>query len=410
MEISIRSSKTAIIGSSIFISRRSDGVRKSPLQMQVEAGIAAMKDAGIGREQVGALFTGRSPASYCVSQFNMRVVNELKICPSFTSEITSHGAGALGTLEYAAMAIESGVVDYALCTTGDASGVWWDAASKLSVNAAGEADPQFERPYGPTTPSLYAMIAQRYMHETGATRAHMARVAVEHRKWALHHPDAAMHAKGPISVEDVLNSPVIASPLHLLDCAPWYPGGIATAVVLTRSDLAESRRPDPIYLAGVGQCITHEWITDRLGLWGVGPARDGRNITHTGAAVAARRAYEMAALTNADVDLAQTSGPFTFFNLMMLEELGYCEFGEAGAFVERGGIDYEGGRPFNTSGGYLSFGQSAQGLYLLVESIQQLRGQALGKQVNNAKIALVHGHGGPMAAHTVVLLASERIT
>ncbi len=83
--------------------------------------------------------------------------------------------------------------------------------------------------------------------------------------------------------------------------------------------------------------------------------------------------------------------------------------GEAGRFVESGGIDYDGGRPFNTSGGYLSFGQSAQGQYLLMESIDQLRGKAIGKQVPNARVALVHGHGGPMACHTVVLLSNERV-
>jgi len=407
--MSIRSCNTAIVGSSILISRRSDGVRKSALQMQVEAGIAAMKEAGIGREQVGALFTGRSPTSYFVPQFNMRVMNELKLCPSFTSEITSHGAGALGSLEYAAMAIESGAIDYALCTTGDASGAWMDSKSNITMNAAGEADPQFERPYGPSTPSLYAIVAQRYLYESGNTRAHMAKVAVENRKWALHHPDAVMYRKGPITVEEVLNSPVIASPLHLLDCAPWFPGGIATAVVLTRSDLAREHHPAPIYLAGVGQCITHEWITDRLELSGVGPSKARRNMTHTGAAVAAKRAYDMAGLKNADADLAQSSAPFTFFSLMMLEELGYCGPGEAGAFVDGGGIDYEGGRPYNTSGGYLSFGQSAQGLYLLLETIQQLRGHALGRQVLGAKIGLVHGHGGPMAAHTVVLVSSDQL-
>lgn len=407
--MALKSSSTAIIGTGMVIAREADGVKKTPLQLQVEAAVQALKDAGVTREQIGALFTARSPSSYHVWQFNQRVVNELKVCPTLTSEITSHGAGALGSLQYAAMALETGVVDYVLCTTGDASGLFLDSEAKVSTNAAGEADPQFEAPYGPITPSLYAQVAQRYLYETSATNAHMAKVAVEHRKWALHQPYAAMRHKGEITVDDVLNSPMISSPLHLLDCAPWFRGGIATAVVMTRSDRALQHRPDPIYLAGIGQRITHEWITDRMGLWGVEPAEDRPNLTRTGAVVAANQAYAMAGLSNKDVDLAQCSAPFTHFVLMMLEEFGYCAPGEAGAFVESGGIDYDGGRPFNTCGGYLSFGQSAQGLYLLMESIDQLRGRAVGKQVPNPKVALVHGHGGPMACHTVALISNERV-
>lgn len=405
----LKSCATAIVGSSMVVARVSDGVRKTPLQLQAEAAVLAMKDAGITREQVGALFTGRSPTTYSVRQFNQRVVNELKVSPTLTSEITSHGAGALGALQYAAMALETGVVDYVLCTTGDASGLWFDANDKFSTNAVGEADPQFESPYGSSTVSLYAQAAQRYMWEHGVTGEQLAHAAVQNRKWALRHPDAAMHSKGEITVQDVVSSRMIASPLHLLDCAPWYPGSVATAAVVTRSDIAERHRPDPIYLAGIGQRITHEWITDRMALWGVEPAQDGPTITRTGASVAAREAYAMAGLTNADVDLAQTSAPFTFFVLMMLEELGYCEPGEGGRFVESGGIDFDGGRAFNTNGGYLSFGQSAQGLYLMDETIHQLRGQAPGHQVPNARVGLVHGHGGPMACHTVVLLSSERL-
>ena len=175
-------------------------------------------------------------------QFNQRVVNELKVSPTLSSEITSHGAGALGGLQYAAMAVLTGSADYVLCTSGDASGLLLAPGSKFSSSAAGEADPQFEAIYGPSTPSLYAQAAQRYLYESGATNEHMAMVGVENRKWALHQPDAAMRYKGPITVEDVLNSPMIASPLHMLDCAPWYPGAIATAMVVTSRERAEERQ------------------------------------------------------------------------------------------------------------------------------------------------------------------------
>ena len=245
------------------------------------------------------------------------------------------------------------------------------------------------------------------MHEYGITPAMSARVAVENRRWALDHPYAAMRHKGPITVADVLASRMVATPLRMLDCAVWYPGGIATAMVLTRSDVARARHEKPTLIAGFGQCSTHEWVGERMGGWGYAPLEDGPDLVRTGAQVAARQAYAMAGLKPADIDVAQSSAPFSFANLMMLEELGFCGPGEGGAFVEDGGIDYDGGLPFNTMGGYLSFGQVAQGLYNLHETIDQLWDRAEGRQVSAAKVGLVHGHGGPMACHSVVIVSKE---
>jgi acetyl-CoA acetyltransferase len=234
-----------------------------------------------------------------------------------------------------------------------------------------------------------------------------ARVAVENRRWALDHPHAAMRHKGPITVADVLSSRMIASPLRLLDCAVWYPGGIATAMVLTRDDLAKSRHREATWIAGFGQCTTHEWVGERLGGFGYAPMEDGPDLIRTGASVAAKQSYAMSGLAPKDIDLVQTSAPFSFANLMVLEELGFCGRGEGGEFVASGGVNYDGGLPFNTNGGYLSFGQVAQGLYNLHETIDQLWGRAEGRQVAAAEIGMVHGHGGPLAAHSVIIVAKE---
>jgi acetyl-CoA acetyltransferase len=397
----------AIVGIGRAMTTRSDPERQTPLQLGAKAAIDAMRQAGIGRSDVGALFTGRTPQAYMVLQYNQSLLNELKIGPMFSSEVSSHGGGALGTLQLAAMAVESGVIDYALCVTNEASGVWMD---QTMSNAGWEGELQFEAPYGVSTPSLYAQFACRYMHEYGVTPEMCARVAVENRRWALDHPHAATRSKGPITVQDVLNSRMIASPLRLLDCAVWYPGGIGTAMVVTRSKLARSRHAQASYLAGFGQSNTHEWVSERMGTWGFEPMADGPNLVRTGAAVAARQAYEMADLKPKDMDVVQTSAPFSFANLMMLEELGFCGAGEGGAFVESGGIDYDGGLPFNTMGGYLSFGQVAQGLYNLQETIDQIWGRAEGRQVANAQVGLVHGHGGPLACHSVVIVSKEATT
>ena len=398
---------TAIVGMGRAMAWKTDPEPKTPLLLAAVAAREAMAMAGIGRHQVGALFTGRTPQSYMVLQYNQALLNELKIGPMFSSEMTSHGGGSLGALQLAATALNAGVIDYALCVTNEASGIWMD---QVGSNAAWEGDLQFEAPYGPSTPSIYAQSFCRYMHEYGVTPEQAAQVAVENRRWALQHPYAAMRSKGPITVEDVLSSRVIATPLRMLDCAVWYPGGIATAVVLTRADIAKERHAEQTWLAGFGQCNTHEWVGERMGGWGYAPFEDGPDLIQTGASVAAKQAYAMSGLTPKDMDLAETSAPFSYANLMMLEEMGFCPRGEGGRFVADGGIAFEGGLPFNTIGGYLSFGQVAQGLYNLKELVDQLQGRAEGRPVPGAKAGIVHMHGGPLACHSVVILTKEKLT
>ncbi|MGH2945828.1 MAG: thiolase family protein [Solirubrobacteraceae bacterium] len=395
------SNETAIVAVGTKVVERDDPLITS-LQIQLYACQDAMRTAGIDRTQIGALFTGRPPMGYTALQWNMRLINELKIVPRFSSEVTIHGAGVLGTLHYAALAVQTGTVDYAICCSGCTGQRWTDL--KVISNSL-DSDLQFEAPYGTFTPVLNALWAQRYMHEFEVTPEDMALVAVENRRWALEHPHAAMRDKGPLTVDDVVNSRPIALPLRLLDCSAWYRGGFGTALVVTRSELV---RPEdrPVYLSGIGQCVTHEWVTERLELTGIEPSVEP-NLLTTGAKVAADAAYEGAGWGPADVDLVETSSPFTYANMMMLEDFGFCEKGEGAQFVRDGGIDFEDGLPFNTNGGYLSFGQAANGMHTAVEAIQQLRGEAEGKPVASAERALVHFHGGAQSAHTVALLCNE---
>jgi len=398
---------TAIVGMGRAMAWKSDPEPKTPLQLAAVAARQAIAKAGIGRHQVGALFTGRTPQSYMVLQYNQALLNELKMGPTFCSEMTSHGGGALGTIQLAATALQAGVIDYALCVTNEASGIWMD---QVGSNAAWEGDLQFEAPYGPSTPAIYAQSVCRYMHEYGIKPEMAAHVAVENRRWALDHPHAAMRRKGPITIEDVLASRMIASPLRLLDCAVWYPGGIATAVVVTRANLARAHHAERTWIAGFGQCNTHEWVGERMGGWGFAPFEDGPDLVQTGAGVAAKQAYAMSGLAPADMDIAESSAPFSYVNLMMLEELGFCPRGEGGNFAAGGGIAYDGGLPFNTIGGYLSFGQVAQGLYNLQELVDQIQGRAEGRQVPGVEAGIVHMHGGPLACHSVMILTKEPVT
>lgn len=394
--------EAAVVGLGTQVVTREDP-RITSLQIQVLAAKQALEDAGIDRSQVGAVFTGRAPMGYSAPQWNMKIINELKVVPALSAEMTVHGAGVLGSLQFAMMAVNSGWVDYALCCSGCTGPLWVDL---VKVNAAVEADLQFEAPFGPTTPSLYALWATRYMHDFGIRPEQTARVAVENRKWALHHPHAMMRKKGEITVEDVVTSRPIATPLRLLDCSAWYRGGFGTAMIVTRADIAADHSR-PVWLAGFGQSTTHEYVTERLLLEG-SPPFESPNLHTTGAMPAARQAFETAGWTNSDVDLVETSAPFTFANLMVLEDLGFCAKGDGGDFVESGGVDFDGGLPLNTNGGYLSFGQAPNGMHMAAEAVQQLRGEAVGKQVADARRALVHFHGGPMASHSVALLSNQK--
>jgi acetyl-CoA acetyltransferase len=380
-----------------------DDPKITSLQLQLDACLQAIEKSGLHKHQIGAVFTCRAPMGYTALQWNLRIVQELKIVPMLTTEITVHGAGVLATLAHAAMAVQSGVVDYALCCSGCTGPLWTDM---VKVNASIESDLQFEAPFGPTTPALYAQWAQRYMYEFDVRPEDLAIIAVENRKWALKHPGAVMRSKGPITVEDVLASKMLASPIRMLDSSAWYKGGFGTAVIVTRADNvpADSK---PIYITGFGEGTTHEWITDRMHLSGVSPA-EVPNLTTTGAKVAAERAYAMAGLGPRDMSMVETSVPFTFANMMVLEDLGFCKKGEGKHFVRDGGISYETGLPFNTNGGYLSFGQPPHGMHMAVEAIEQLRGEAQGKQVKDPRHALVHFHGGPLATHCVMVLSNER--
>lgn len=392
----------AIVGVGMKAVERDDLPLLTSLQLQLYACFDAMNDAGIDRTQVGALFTGRPPMGYTALQWNMRLINELKIVPQFSSEVTIHGAGVLGTMEFAALAVHTGIIDYAMVCSGCTGQMWTDL--KVISNSL-DADLQFEAPYGTYTPVLNALWAQRYMWEYDITSEDLALIAIENRRWALEHPKAAMREKGPLTVDDVVNSRPIAEPLHLLDCSAWYRGGVGTAFIITRAELAKEEQR-PIYLSGIGQCISHEWVTERLELTDIPPSVEP-NLTTTAAKVAAESAYAMAAWTPDDVDLVETSMPFTYANMMMLEDLGFCEKGKGAEFVRGGGIDFDSGLPFNTNGGYLSFGQAANGMHTALEAVQQLRGEAMGKQVEGAKRALVHFHGGAMSAHSVALLCNE---
>jgi acetyl-CoA acetyltransferase len=385
-----------------LVSSKLGDERISAVELQVRAACKAMQAAGVTPRDIGAFFTGRPPVEDLAPQWNMTMVDALKLTPRVCTSVTNHGAGHLSALRYAAWSVMAGAAELALVTSGSNASLWLDSMQTTSVF---ECDPQFEGCYEPTTPSIYAQIASRYIHEHGITAEQAARVAVEHRKWGVRHPLAVAWQKPLLTVDDVLASRMIASPFRLLDCASWYPGGTGVAVVVASAERARQMTPNPVYIAGFGECVTNESVTERLTAGAFGA--ELRSVSESGASVAAAQAFAMAGWSPSDVDLVQTQSPFTYMILMALEDLGFCAKGEGGRFVECGGIDFDGGLPVNTSGGMLSFGQPMNTNSLLIEAYEQLQGQALGKQVPDAHRALVHFHGGPFSCHSVALLSTE---
>jgi acetyl-CoA acetyltransferase len=254
--------------------------------------------------------------------------------------------------------------------------------------------PEFETPYGATVPAFYALIARAHMDAYGTTPEQMAAVAVSGRRHAARNPAAQMREL--ISVEDVLNSRMIADPLHLLDCSLVSDGG--AAIIMTSAERAAGFPHDPVYILGAGEGHSHEHISQ------------AHSLTTSAAVESGRRAYKMAGLGPRDIDLAQIYDCFTPVVLIELEDLGFCEKGEAGAFVESGQTTLEGTLPMNTHGGMLSHCHPGNpgAMFSLTEAVAQLRRQAGARQVTDAETALVHGQGGIMSSHATLILGRER--
>jgi acetyl-CoA acetyltransferase len=366
---------------------------RSALQLQSDAALAAAADAGIGIGDIDGLLT--TPVR--VEHWNMPsgvVANNLGVRPRFLSTVDLAGASGVSMIHQAVMAVESGQCDMALCVAGQnlLSHRSRDEAVR-SMAETGSAHPQFEVPYGPIVPSLYALIAQRHMHEYGTTPAQLAEVAVTMRRHAGLNPNA--HKRDPITIADVLGSRMISSPLHIFDCAIVSDG--AAAAIVTTADRAADMKKRPVHLLGQGYGLRHGHIGDH------------KQLTTTGAVDSGRDAFALAGVERADIDVAQIYDCFTITVILELEDLGFCAKGEGGRFVEGGRIGLGGALPVTTHGGLLSGGHPGLpgGFFHLIEGVRQLRGEAGERQVADAELALVHGNGGVASVHCTLILGNS---
>ena len=355
----------------------------TPLDLVGQATIRVLDDAGLKKEDVDGLFS----ASAYYHMPTLSVGEYLGIRPRYSDATSMGGSSFVSHLFHAAAAIEAGLCEVALITYGSTQ------RSDGGRLVSGSETLPYEAPYEPRYPvSMYALAASRHMHQYGTTREQLAGVAVAAREWAKLNPKAFM--RDDLSVEDVLNSRMVSSPLSVLDCCLVTDGG--GAVVVTGAERARGLAKPPVYLLGAGEAHWHRNISQMP------------DLTVSAAAESGPRAYEMAKLGPAEVDVAMLYDAFTINTVLFLEDLGFCEKGEGGAFVSGGGTSPGGNLAVNTNGGGLSYNHPGMyGLLLLVEAARQIRGECGERQVDGANVALVHGNGGVLSSQVTALLGSE---
>jgi acetyl-CoA acetyltransferase len=364
---------------------------RTATELCVEAALGALADAGIDKSQVDGLVTCNAMSQPMLYPAEA-IAEYLQIFPRYCMSVGAGGGTTFSILHHAASAIATGMADTVLIAMADSlrSGLTRDQAMLVQSSTG---HPQFEQPYGATVPAYYALIAQAHMARYGTTPEQLAAIAVAARAHAALNPAAQM--RNPITVEDVLQSRLIADPLRLLDCSLVSDGG--AAIVMTSAERAADFSHLPVYLLGVGEGHSHEHISQ------------AHDLTTSAARVSGQRAYEMAGLTPGDMDLAQLYDCFTPTVLVELEDLGFCTRGEGGAFAASGALGPGGSLPVNTHGGLLSHSHPGNpgSMFALTESVWQLRHSAGARQVEGARHALVHAQGGIMSSHTTLILGRE---
>ena len=357
---------------------------KSALQLHAEAARNAIADAGLTKNDIDAVFSaGRV--------FSTETAEYLGIRPRYIDGTSVGGCSFIQHCQHAMAAINAGLCEVALITHGESG------RSRLGMpSMKSEKDSliwQFEVPYGIVFPFTgYAFIATRHMHEFGTTQEQLAEVAVATRAWARLNPKA--NQRGELSIADVMKSPIIAWPFHVLDCCLVTDGG--GAAIVTSAERAKNLKKKPAYILGTGEGTGHCWINQMPDF-----------TAATGAQISGPQAFAMAGVTPKDIDVAMLYDAFTIVPILALEDLGFCKKGEGGAFVSGQRTAPGGDFPMNTNGGGLSYTHTGMyGMFTIIEAVRQVRGECGERQVKDAEVALCHGPGGIFSAAATMILAN----
>jgi acetyl-CoA acetyltransferase len=373
------------------------------LEQWAELSAQALDDAGIDPQAVNGLVT---PSIAEADAFVPSTVAEyLGIDANFAEIVDLGGAGAAGAVWRAAAAVELGVCDAVLCTFPGSYNpptsprrppAFGDAfLYGASSNRYGSPQAEFEIPYGNLGQNgPYGQIARRYGHEFGYDLRAMAKICVDQRTNACATPSAVFHDK-PITIEDVLASPMVADPLHMLEIVMPCHGG--AAVVVGNADLARTARNRPVWVQGFGERVPYKTPTYAADLM-------RSPMIH-----AAESAFAMAGVGRDEIDVASIYDCYSITVLMSLEDAGFCEKGTGMKFVAEHDLTYRGDFPLNTAGGQLSFGQAgiAGGMHHVIDATRQIQGRAGLAQVRDCNRAFVTGNGGIMSEQTALVLQGD---
>ncbi len=354
----------------------------SQLQLHADAALNTLADAGLSIGDIDGLATaGESPTG---------VAHYLGITPNWVDSTSVGGCSFMIHVRHAVAAIQSGQCHTVLITHGESgrSNIGRGGRPGGAATLAG----QFEMPYGPVgPPTMFTLPVLRYMKDFGLTHEQLAMVAVVQRQWAGLNPRASF--RDPITVDDVLNSRMIAYPFHLLECCLVTDGG--GALILTAAERAKDFPQRPVYVMGSGESVETPMVSQM------------KDLTSSRAfRVAGARAMADAGISHADVDHMMVYDAFAHLPIYGLEDLGFCQKGEAGPFIAEGNTAPGGRLPLNTNGGGLSFMHSGMyGMYALQESVRQIRGTAAA-QVADAEVSLCLGVGGMFGASGCIVLGN----
>lgn len=359
---------------------------KSALQLHAEAALNAIRDCGISKLEIdGVAAAGQSPIA---------VAHYLGITPRYVDSTAIGGCSFLVHVRHASAAILAGLCEVVLITHGESG------RSRVGVGPR-SADPtslqgQFELPYGIIgPPTLFPIGVLRYMKTYGLTHEQLASVAVAQRKWASRNPRA--YKRDLISVDDVLGSPMIAYPMHLLECCLVTDGGGALVLTSAERAAAMDLPKPPVFVLGTGEAAESTMVSMMEDF-----------TTSRAFRVSSANAFAEAGISQSEVDHLMIYDAFAHLPIYGLEDLGFVGRGEAGAFIAEGNTEPGGRLPMNTNGGGLSYTHTGMyGMFAIQESVRQLRGEAAA-QVEGVKVSVAQGVGGMfMSSGTLVLGTQE---
>ncbi len=357
---------------------------RSPLEAAIDVCRDAILDAGIPKNEIDIVMpTGH----FADRRFNTdlvfsRLVEELGLSgvAKGNMQVFAGGASSACQLKVAASLVNAGLAKAVLCVHSEKLGTGMPAQEVIDLFSTLGIPGEWEAPYGMHFSAVAGLTTNRFMFETGTTAEQLASVCVSNRRWAQLNPNAMF--RKPLTIEDVLNSKMLSTPIHAFESNVLADG--ASAFIVTSAERARELTETPVYLLGEGSQVSHYCLSQAT------------DLTRFGYREAGEDAFRTSGLTPNDIDIVEIYDSYAVFQLIALEELGFCERGTAGKFVYEGHTSPQGKLPMTTNGGMLSQGHTGAGggVAVLVETARQLMGKAGERQVPGAKFALETATGG----------------